>query len=228
MLRWLAPLLSGPQQWTCHDRDEELLASISASTPVRDCQGMTVTVDVHACDLAQLDPGEVAGASLITASALLDIMSAAELERLVESCLPVGCPVLLALSVTGRVELHPPDPQDEQIQDAFNAHQRRTTSDGRRLLGPDAVPAAVKLVPDRGASVLSAPSVWRLGASDITLINEWLGGWIAAACEQDPALVGSVHDYLERRTSAVAGGQLDVTVHHRDLLIVPRGGADGP
>jgi hypothetical protein len=187
---------------------------------------MPVTVNIHMCDLARLHPGEVAGAALITASALLDIMSATELDRLVETCLAVGCPVLLTLSVTGRAELLPPDPQDEQIQHAFNAHQRRITSDGRRLLGPDAVPMAARLFSERGATVLSAPSVWRLGAGDDALINEWLNGWVGAPCEQDPALPGSARDYLQRRTTAAAEGHLDVRVHHRDLLIVPRAGGD--
>ena len=44
MLRWLAPQLPGPQRWTGHDRDKELLAALSASTPVRDSRGVTVTV----------------------------------------------------------------------------------------------------------------------------------------------------------------------------------------
>jgi hypothetical protein len=221
MMRWLAPLLFGPQRWTAHDRDEELLAVLSASAPVRDSEGMPVTVDIHPCDLAQLHPGELADASLITASAVLDIMSVTELERLVEICLAVGCPALLALSVTGRVELRPRDPRDERIQHAFNAHQRRITSDGRRLSGPDTVSTATTLFTHRGATVLSAPSVWRLGASDDALINEWLSGWVGAACEQDPALAGSADDYLQRRMSALAEGHLDVMVHHRDLLIVP-------
>ena len=71
------------------------------------------------------------GASLITASALLDMMTADELQRLVASCARAGCPVLITLSVTGRVDLTPADPLDHAIADAFNAHQRRTTGAGQ-------------------------------------------------------------------------------------------------
>ena len=46
--------------------------------------------------------------------------------------------MLIALSVTGRVEITPAEPFDQSVTDAFNAHQRRTTSAGQ-LLGPDAV-----------------------------------------------------------------------------------------
>jgi hypothetical protein len=221
MLRWLAPLLPGPQRWTCHDRDEELLGALGASTQVRDADGGTVAVDIHTCDLAELRPDEFAGASLVTASALLDMLSAAELEGLATACFAAGCPLLLSLSVTGRVELRPPDHQDERIRHAFNAHQRRITSDGRRVLGPDAVPAAVALFADRGATVFSVRSEWRLRAGDHALIGEWLTGWVGAACEHDPALARTGPDYLQRRMRAVSDGHLDVTVHHRDLLIMP-------
>ena len=49
-----------------------------------------------------------------------------------------GRPMLLALTVVGRVTLTPADPLDARIGAAFNAHQRRGG-----LLGPDAVAAAV-------------------------------------------------------------------------------------
>src|SRR5450631_4085050 len=100
--------------------------------------GTPVTVETRQRDITRLDPGELAGASLITASALLDMLTADELERLVGVCAGAGCPVLLTISVVGRVELTPADPLDECIAAAFDAHQRRTTG-GRRLLGPDAV-----------------------------------------------------------------------------------------
>ena len=52
-------------------------------------------------------------------------------------CAGAGCPILLTLSVVGRVELTPADPLDRRVAAAFDAHQRRTTERGR-LLGPDA------------------------------------------------------------------------------------------
>ena len=58
-------------------------------------------------DLTRLGPDDLAGASLVTASALLDMLTAAELARFVTSCVEAACPVLVTLSVTGRVRLHP-------------------------------------------------------------------------------------------------------------------------
>ena len=91
-------------------------------------------------------PGDLAGASLITASALLDLLTGDELAGLIDVCAAAGCPVLLTLSVVGRVELAPADPLDARVAAAFDAHQRRTTASGR-LLGPDAVAAAAERVP---------------------------------------------------------------------------------
>lgn len=221
MLRWLAPLLPGPQQWVGHDRDGELLRLLDAAAPTASADGATVAVDVHRCDVTRLVPDDLGGAGLITASALLDILSAAELDRLVTTCLAVGCPVLWTLSVTGEVELRPADRLDARIGRAFNAHQRRIAGDGRALLGPDGVVLAARLATGHGATVRAAPSLWRLGPGEAALIADWLGGRVEAACEWEPALADVAGDYLQRRASAAAAGRLRVIVRHRDLLILP-------
>ena len=69
--------------------------------------------------------------------------------------------------------------------------------------------------------MLVAPSPWRLDAADADLTAEWLEGWIAAACEQEPALAGEVGAYRERRLAQAAAGRLAVRVGHVDLLVLP-------
>ena len=143
MGRWLAPRLPGPQHWVVHDRDADLLELAVAAPP-------GVTVEARRSDITRLAPGDLAGASLITASALLDMLTADELARMLGAC--AGRPMLLALTVAGRVTLTPADPLDARIGAAFNAHQRR----GGRL-GPDAVAAAVERSRGRGRSSGRAP-----------------------------------------------------------------------
>jgi hypothetical protein len=145
------------------------------------------------------------------------MLTADEQERIVAACSDPGCPVLVTISVIGRVELTPVDPLDELIADGFNAHQRRTT-DGRRLLGPDAVAAAREAFIRSGAEVLVRPSPWRLGANSAALAVEWFVGWVAAACEERPELTARAAPYAGRRMADAAAGQLGVTVHHVDLL----------
>jgi hypothetical protein len=199
MGRWLAPRLPGPQRWVVHDRDADLLELAAGPG-----------VEVRQTDLARLTATDVAGADLVTASALLDLLTADELGGILTAC--AGVPVLFALSVAGRVALTPAEPLDARIAAAFNAHQRRNG-----LLGPDAVAAVRAACP----GVLVRPSPWRLGAADARLAAEWLEGWVAAACEQEPGLTADAAAYRERRLAQAAAGTLAVTVDHADLLVLP-------
>jgi hypothetical protein len=215
MGRWLAPLLPGPQRWVLHDRDADLLALASVHAPAAD-----VTIETRLSDVTRLDPEDLAGATLVTASALLDLLTQDELTRLIQACAGAGCPVLFSLSVTGRVQLLPADPLDTRIAAAFNAHQRRPTRRGR-LLGPDAVEAAAEGFRGLGAEVVVLPSPWRLGGAESDLAVEWLAGRLDAACAQEPSLAPEAHLYRPRRLREAAAGALSVTVGHADLLVLP-------
>lgn len=216
MGRWLAPLLVGPQHWVLHDRDPDLLEVAAAEPP----DAAAVTLEAKVSDITELPPGSLADATLITASALLDILTEDELAALVSACADAGCPALLTLSVSGRVSLTPPDPLDRRVGAAFNAHQRRSTERGR-LLGPDAVAVAIEAFGRLGADVRVQSSPWRLGAAHADLAAEWFTGWIEAACEQEVALTAEIGGYINWRLAQAAAGQLRVTVEHLDLLVVP-------
>jgi hypothetical protein len=220
MGRWLAPLLPGRQRWILHDRDPDLLTRAESDRPGAAADGSLVTLETTASDVTRLGPGELAGAGLITASALLDLLTPDELEGLVGACSEAGCPVLLALSVTGCVTLRPADPLDARVAAAFNAHQRRATPRGP-LLGPDAVAAATGGFGRRGAKVIVRPSPWRLGIPDAGLAVEWLDGWVGAACEHDPVLLADAEPYRCRRLREADARGLVVTVGHADLLVLP-------
>jgi len=208
MGRWLAPRLPGPQHWVVHDRDGALLELAAAGPP------RAATVEARRSDITQLTPDDLAGASLVTASALLDLLTADELGRVLRAC--AGCPMLLALTVSGRVSLSPAEALDARVGAAFDAHQRRGG-----LLGPDAVAAAAGALRGTGAEVLVRPSPWRLGAAHADLAAEWLEGWVAAACEQEPTLAAQAGAYRDRRLAQAAAGELAVIVDHADLLVLP-------
>ncbi|CCH31411.1 class I SAM-dependent methyltransferase [Actinosynnema sp. NPDC047251] len=207
MGRWLSARLAGAQHWVLHDRDPRLLAVAGATVT-----GPGVTARTVAGDLGALRAADLAGASLVTASALLDVLTREQVNGLAAACVGAGVPALLTLTVTGRVEFDPAEPLDARLRDAFNDHQRR---DG--LLGPGAAAAAEEAFTALGARVETRPSPWRLGPDQAALTAEWLRGWVGAAVEQDPALAADAPDYLRRR---LAGG-LRTVVHHTDLLAVP-------
>jgi SAM-dependent methyltransferase len=217
MGRWLAPRLPGPQHWVVYDRDADLLAVAAENLPGE----AAVTVETRQSDITRLDPGDLADATLITGSAILDLLTGEELAQLVTVCADARCPVLLTLTVIGRVDLNPADPLDARVAAAFDAHQRRVTERGR-LLGPDAVAAAIGAFSRLGAEVLVRPSPWQLGALDADLAARWFTGWVGAACEQQVELVAEAEAYARRRLAQATAGELVVTVHHADLLILPR------
>jgi hypothetical protein len=220
MGRWLAPLLPGPQRWVLHDRDPDLLEVAASAVPGPALDGSPVSVETRRCDITGLEADDLAGATLITASALLDLLTGEELLALARICASAGCPVLLTLSVTGRVHLGPEHPLDARIAAAFDDHQRRMTGRGR-LLGPDAAAAAVEAFQGLGMQVVVRPSPWRLGRTEAGLAAEWFAGWLAAACEQDPHLPAAVDGYRRRRLAEARAGELFLTVDHADLLVLP-------
>jgi SAM-dependent methyltransferase len=220
MARWLAQLLPGPQHWVLHDRDPELLAVAAGDPPTTAADGTPVTVETRCHDITRLPSEAMAGAALVTASALLDMFSSADLERFVATCVAAGCPSLIALSVTGAVRFGSEDPLDRSVETAFNAHQRRTTDRGM-LLGPDAVDAAADAFSALGAGTVLRPSPWRLGPSDADLAAEWFRGWVGAATEQRPELAAEWAPYADRRLAELAAGRATVSVGHQDLLALP-------
>lgn len=220
MARWLAPRLPGPQRWVLHDRDAELLARARSLPPPTAGDGSAVVLETRHDDITRLDPADLADADLVTASALLDMLTAAELDRLVDLWTGVPCPTLITLTVVGRVELTPADPLDLPVTVAFNAHQRRDRGDGR-LLGPAASTAAALALAARGRDTSVHPSPWRLGPEQASLTAAWFDGWVGAAAEQSPRTVDATGLYARRRRAQAARGQLEVVVHHEDLLVRP-------
>ena len=220
MMRWLAPQLPGPQAWVLHDADPAILRHVDPRSAL-DEFGLPVTVRTRVEQLSELPIRAFAGASLVTASALLDVVTHDEARAIVDACVASRVPALFSLTVLGRVRMSPRDGDDAAFGAAFNDHQRRVVN-GRPLLGPDAGGVVRGLFAAAGWRVRTAPTAWRLGAADDELIAEWLDGWIGAAVEQRPELLPRATDYRRRRDAELAHGRLRVTVRHQDVLAWPR------
>lgn len=206
MARWLAGRLSAPQHWVLQDRDPELLAIAHAGMP------STVTAETARGDVTDLTAADLAGTSLVTASALIDLLTEPQLDRIAAACIEAGCPALFTMTVAGIVRFNPADRLDQDLESAFNAHQQR---DGK--LGPDAPAIACTVFHNRNVDMHVRPSFWRLDEDDAALEHAWLRGWVAAAVEQEPDLASEVDEYLEWRLED--GFRVDVG--HLDLLGLP-------
>ncbi|WP_417564441.1 SAM-dependent methyltransferase [Microbacterium sp.] len=223
MTRWLAPRLPGPQRWVLHDGDPAILTRLEVASAI-DAAGGPVTADVRVEHLADLASDTFAGAAAVTASALLDVVTRTELDRIVAACVAARVPALFSLTVTGSVRIEPSTPVEAaaaaSVSAAFDDHQRRDAH-GRTRLGPDAVPHAVAAFAAVGWHVRRAATPWRLGPDDRQLIVAWLEGWLGAAVEQQPGLRDVADTLGPRWRAQAAAGQLSVTVAHEDVLAWP-------
>ena len=220
-LRWLAPRLGPGQHWRLVDHDPDLLARARRGTAgVRGVE----TLETVRGDLAREGLDAVRDAELVTASALLDLVSRDWLERMVEACAAAGAAALFALSWDGAIEWDPADPDDPLLRDAVRAHQRRDKGMGAAL-GPTAGAAAEQAFAAAGYRVRVATSPWELGARDRALALALIDGWEAAAVEQRPDAAARLREWAElrRRNVRSAARAFRLTVGHVDLLALPPG-----
>ena len=217
---WLAPRLPGRQRWVLVDHDADLLGVGSAAEA--DDRVTTDRAVATVDDLHSLVPQD--GAVLLTCAALLDLLSAVEIETLADVVAPSGRPgaaALLSLSVTGEVSLEPAHPADAAVAAAFDAHQRR---EGRP--GPDAAEAMARALRRRGAHVELRATDWVLGAEDGPLLTRYLDDRGSVAVEHDPDLAPLVREWLDERARQLQDGVLRARVGHLDLLSLPAAGVD--
>ena len=233
-LRWLAPQLSGRQQWLVVDHDAALLrcwpenletAGRSSYPPLQHTgPGFEVEVARRQLDLAEsLESLPWHAAHIVTASALLDLVSAAWLKRLVAAVTAARVALLMALSVDGRHRWAPGDVGDAAVAALFSAHQQRDKGFDGPALGVSAsgeLASALRLV---GYQVHTARSDWQLdGRQDaraLSLQRALIDGMAEAATEQQPAAAATVEAWRQRRQALAARSSL--RVGHLDLLALP-------
>jgi hypothetical protein len=220
-LRYLAPRvvtdlelsLVGEQRWLLVDRDAALLARIGN---VAGCRIETRQLDlVTGLHSLAFEPGIV-----VTASALLDLVSDRWLTPLVERISASRCAALFALSYDGRISLTPTDPDDEWICQLVNRHQLGDKGFGPAL-GPHAGQRTAELFRDAGYHVHTARSDWNLLPAEQRLQQALLEGWAAAAMELVPDEADRCRHWLARRLAHVANEASRITVGHEDVLALP-------
>jgi hypothetical protein len=214
-LRAVALRLPARQSWRLVDNDLGLLARAGASA-----HPPGVTVTTTPLDLARDVEAALDGAlDLVTTSALLDLVSAEWLERLVVEVAARRLPLYAALTYDGRIELTPADPLDTSIVAAFNRHQRTDKGFGPAL-GPDTAVAAARQLATVQYEVTQGASDWVFGAQDGAIQNEVLAGWATAAREVGEPL-DDVVNWLTRRRDLVAAGRSAMRVGHIDVFARP-------
>ena len=203
-VRAMRPHLPRDTRWRLVDYDSELLATAAAEVG----EGSSVQlVDISAIDQLPLDH-----VTLVTASALLDLVSESWLRSFASR---LRVPFYAALTYNGQMEWSPSDSTDAGIVQAFNDHQHMDKGFGSAL-GPDAAATTRAIFDELGWTVLHAPSPWTLGVGQGKLQRELVTGIARAAAEAGHTEASSWGvrraDNAERATCVVG---------HEDVLVLP-------
>lgn len=211
--RYLAPRLPGPQEWVLVDHDADLLARVTVPPAVQDVRRIVG-------DLAGEGLRAVRDADLATGAALLDLVSDAWLERLVEACASAAAGALFTTIYDGAMSWSDERPDDAEVKDLVNAHQARDKGLGGAL-GPRAARVARDRFEAAGYRTWLTPSPWTLDAGDAELARLLIEGWVDAAVEQRPTDAARLRAWGHRRSADVDDGVARVVVGHLDLLALP-------
>lgn len=172
----------------------EVLTEVTGETPASD-------ESFGSCDL------------LITGSALLDVLTRADMKAISDTVRRFSGIGIFVLNISGEWSLRPPHPDDGIVGDAFDRHQRRS---GR--LGTESTAVLAEEAYMAGAEVRTSESPWTIEAPrDIEFLSRFLTERIDAAVEEEPQLVQRAHDWLDCRLNQSA--ELRVVVDHTDILI---------
>jgi hypothetical protein len=233
-VRYLAPRIAGRQRWTVVDHDARLLEALAPRLAgwaeqrgyrVRR-RGPDVTVTGAGFE-AEVQPRELdltrevdrvvqEGVHLVTAAALLDLVSERWLAGLVRDCRAAGAAVLFALTYDGETIWSPEDSDDARVRDAVNRHQARDKGFGPGL-GPRAAGCATTLYRAAGYRVAEAKSDWRIGPEAGAMQRVLLDGWRSAAVEIEPDRAGAFAGWAARRARAIGQGVSSLRVGHVDI-----------
>jgi hypothetical protein len=207
-VRYLSARLPGPRQWRLVDNDAALLTRARELLPI--------PVEARISDLGNLESDVFSGCHLVTASALLDLVSESWLTDLVARCRRAGSAVLVALNYDGRVECTPAHNDDELVREMVNRHQRTDKGFGPAL-GPSAGTRAEAALREAGYDVIRDKSDWNLGPADTELQRQLIRGWASAATELSPSDAPRIHRWECRRMDSVAAGVSSLVVGHDDV-----------
>ena len=225
-VRYLVDRMPARQDWLLVDDDPRLIEEAARMGVCGAVRRVDLAAEIESAEL-----GIFAGRELVTASALLDLVSERWLHALAVKCRRVGAVVLFALTYNGEIRCRPEDPEDETIRELVNRHQRSDKGFGVAL-GPAAAEVAGRCFSDLGYHVECEPSPWIL-TPDVRDVRDgepaaWtktaelqrllIEGWAEAASDVAHERQPSIARWRDRRLAQVLAERSHVTVGHVDMV----------
>jgi len=160
----------------------------------------------------------VCSSDLVTASALLDLVSSSWIDALARHCRAVDASALFALTYNGESRCDPFEREDDWVRELMNRHQRQNDKGFGRAAGPDATSEAARAFAAAGYTVRRARSDWQISPDDRELQRQLIDGWTDAAIEMAPDRAAAIRDWRARRVAHVDAGRSRIVVGHEDLI----------
>jgi hypothetical protein len=193
--------------WRFIDGDAGLLDVAHTRHPRSECTVM---------NLRDIDDLPLDGVTLVTASALLDLMPHDWMCRLAARLSEAAIPFYAALNYDGVMQWSPTFEADEAITRSFNAHQQTDKGIGAAM-GPLSGHLTSQILSENGFDVTLSDSPWQLGSEQADLHRQLIIGIGEAARQIDNPLAV---DWAQKRSANVTHSK--AIIGHTDLLAVPR------
>ena len=203
-------------QWRLVDNDPELLAEAVHR------HSEEYSIESFLVDLSATEKLPLESVSLITASALLDLVSSNFIRDLCQLIKeknegrPLG--FYSALNYDGCIKWTPFHPLDAAILMNFNTDQRRDKGFGPAL-GPDATDFLKTQFHSTKFQCLSAKSPWLLGSADYLLTESLINGISGVAIQTGGLTNSDIQDWKTFRIENVRTGTC--YLGHTDILVLP-------
>ena len=209
-------------QWRLVDNDPEVLAEAI------DRHSNDHSVESFLVDLSETQKLPLDSVSMITASALFDLVSENFIQELCQlvkeknDYRPVG--LYSALNYDGCIKWTPSHPLDAAILVNFNTDQRRDKGFGPAL-GPDASDFLQSQFNVIEFQCLSANSPWLLDSGDYLLTETLINGISKVALQTDGLTNSDVLSWKAFRIKNIRTGSC--FLGHTDILVLPQSFASG-
>lgn len=215
-LRFLAPRLGGSQSWTLVELDAALIRQGEQRLAGTDVDWVYRRHDLA----AGLGPFQAASPDLLTASALLDLVSEAWLEEPARLAEVSSAALYVTLTYDGRIAWEPMSEADAIVTSLVNEHQGTDKGFGPAL-GPQAVLALRRALAGIPGELLIETSDWRLTPDDRAIQAALLDGYHAAAIAMAPDQADDITAWTSWRRRMIEAGESGLTVGHLDALFLP-------
>lgn len=216
--RWFAQHLDSripgtELRWVLLDADDVGLALARQKMPDAKTAVADITQLPDFIGKLRTEPG-YAGPLVTTASAVLDVLTQADVDAIVEALVEhSGCGLFL-LSINGDWRIDPADPHDDYINQTFANHQQR---DGR--LGADGARRLIEAARRAGLASQSHVTTWHMVApEDAQMVERFLRERVAAVINHEPQQQDLATAWLQRRLDQLSQG-LTIEVDHLDVAL---------